>query len=254
MITSSTNPLVKDLVRFRSRRYRQALGRFIIEGKRPLVMAAGAGVEIVHQIISPDLGGEPILAGIPTTEMTAEPFRKASIRQNPDGVMAVASQLDTRLERLHPSEGCLLLVVESVEKPGNLGAMLRTADALGVEAVVVADPTTDIHNPNVVRASQGALFTVPVGVAATNEVVTWLGLSGITLVATTPTASRSLWDVDLGGSVAIAIGAESTGLSTALVAAASENVTIPMAGHVDSLNASVTAAIVVYEAVRQRQA
>jgi TrmH family RNA methyltransferase len=216
-------------------------------------MAAAGGVEILDQIVSPDLGGVSVVSGVNTTALAPGPFTKASIRQNPDGVMAVAALLDTRLDRLEPPPGCLLLVVEAVEKPGNLGAMLRTADALGVDAVLVADPTTDIHNPNVVRASQGALFTVPIGVAPTNEVVTWLGRTGITLVATTPSAAKSLWDADLSGSVAVAVGTESTGLSTVILGAATDEITIPTAGNVDSLNASVTAAIVLCEAARQRR-
>lgn len=252
MITSTTNPLVKELVRLRSKRHRQTEGRFIIEGKRPVSAAAAAGVDMIQLIIAPDLGGSAVVPGVDTVELAPAPFIKISVRQNPDGVMAIAGLLDTRLERLGAPPNCLLLVVESVEKPGNLGAMLRTADGLGVDAVIVADPATDIHNPNVVRASQGALFSVPVAVAGTDEVIEWLQSNGIGLVATTPTATHTLWESDLTGSVAVAVGAESTGLTAPMLAAASEEIGIPMTGNADSLNASVTAAIVLAEAARQR--
>lgn len=251
MITSPANPSVKQLVRLRNRRDRDASGQFVIEGRRPLSLAAEAGVELLQQVICPALGGTPV-PDVPILEMTEVPFRKASIRQNPDGVLAVASHLDTSLSRLVPSPRPLILVVESIEKPGNLGAMLRTCDAFGVEALVVADPATDVHNPNVVRASQGAMFTVPVAVASVREVREWIGGHGIRLVATTPDAPRSAWEVDLKDGAAVAVGAEDHGLTAQMVEAAEATVRIPMTGRVDSLNASVAAAVILYEAVRQR--
>lgn len=250
-ITSTTNPLVKDLVRLRSRRHRDREGRFLIEGRREIALAMRGGVELRQLVICPVLGGEAI-AGPPLVEMAEAPFRKVSVRQNPDGFLAVADHLDARLDLLRLPVGALVLWVESIEKPGNLGAMLRTADAVGVDGVIVTDPTTDIHNPNVVRASQGALFTVAVAVTSATEAADRLAREGIRLVALTPTASTSLWDADLGGPVAVAIGAETTGLSPEVLASADEEVVIPMAGKVDSLNASVAAAVVLYEAARQR--
>lgn len=251
MITSPTNPSVKELVRLRNRRERDRSGRFVIEGRRPLSLAAEAGVELIHQVICPELGGSPV-TGAPTIEMAEAPFRKASIRQSPDGVLAVASHLDTSLARLVPSPRPLILVVESIEKPGNLGAMLRTCDAFGVEALVVADPTTDVHNPNVVRASQGALFTVPVAVAPARDVREWIVEHEVRLVATTPDASQSPSGAALGEGVAVAVGAENQGLTTEMLEAADATVRIPMSGRLDSLNASVAAAVVLYEAIRQR--
>jgi RNA methyltransferase, TrmH family len=251
VITSTTNAQVKDLVRLRSRRHRDREGRFLIEGRREIALAMRGGVEIRRLVICPDLGGEAI-AGPPLVEMTEAPFRKLSVRQNPDGFLAVADHLDVRLDRLHLPEGALVLWVESIEKPGNLGAMLRTAAAVGVDGVIVTDPTTDIHNPNVVRASQGALFTVAVAVASVAEALERLAREDIRLVALTPAASTSLWDTDLGGPVAVAIGAEATGLSPEVLKAADTEVVIPMSGQVDSLNASVAAAVVLYEAARQR--
>lgn len=252
MITSTSNPLVRDLVRLRNRRHRDAESRFVIEGRRPLTLAGEAGVELQQQVVCRELGGRPV-EGVPVVEMAEAPFRKASIRQNPDGVLAIAAHLDTTLGHLRLGAMPLVLVVESIEKPGNLGAMLRTSDALGVDAVVVADPTTDLHNPNVVQASQGALFTVPVAVAPTAQVLDWLGETGIRLIATVPGSHRAPWHADLAPPAAVAIGAEDTGLSQEMISAADETVTIPMEGQVDSLNASAAAAIVLYEAVRRRR-
>ncbi|MFP3914380.1 MAG: TrmH family RNA methyltransferase [Actinomycetota bacterium] len=252
MITSTANPLVKDLLRLRNRRERDLRGQFLIEGRRPLLRAVEGGAEVVQQVVCRDMGGRP-LADIPVVEMGEAPFRRLSLRQSPDGVLGVAAHLDTSLARLRVSAQPLVLVVESLEKPGNLGAVLRTCDGLGVDALVVADPATDAHNPNVVQASQGALFTVPLGVGSGPEVRRWLEERGIRLLATTPEGGLPPWDADLAGSVAIAIGSEAAGLGPAMVSAADATVTIPMQGRVDSLNASVTAGVVAYEAVRQRQ-
>lgn len=252
MITSPSNPSVKELVRLRNRRERDRSGRFVVEGRRPLTLAAEAGVDLIQQVVCRDLGGTAV-EGVPVVEMAEAAFRKASIRQNPDGMLAVASHLDTSLSSIRLPAGALVLVVESIEKPGNLGAMLRTCDALGVAALVVADPATDVHNPNVVRASQGALFTVPVAVATMGQVREWLVRAGVRLVATTPGADLAPWEADLEGSVAVAVGAEDTGLTRETIDAADQRVAIPMQGKVDSLNASVTAALVLYEAIRRRQ-
>ena len=251
MITSPSNPLVKELVRLRSRRHRDRSQQFVIEGVRPLAIAAGAGVEILQQVVCPELGGRATFQDVPVVEMSAGPFRKASQRQGPDGVMGVARHLDTRLEAL-PSSPSLVLLVEAIEKPGNLGAMLRTADAAGADAVVVTDPATDVHNPNVIRASQGALFTVPLAVSHRDGTLEWLRSNRVRLVTTSPNAGRAPWEIDLTVPVAIAVGAEAVGLSPELIDASEEELRIPMSGTVDSLNASVSAAVVLYEARRQR--
>lgn len=216
-------------------------------------MALRGGAPVVRQIICRELGGEPVTDAVPVTEMAPVPFRKASIRQRPDGVMALANHLDASLAHLEVGTEPLVLVVESVEKPGNLGAMLRTADAIGVDAVIVADPATDVHNPGVVTASQGSLFTISVGVASTDETIAWLENRSIPLLVATPDASLPVWDEALVGPVAMAVGAEAFGVSPDLKRAARALVSIPMVGHVDSLNASVAAALMLYEAARQRR-
>lgn len=251
MITSTANPLVKDLVRLRTRRDRDREGRFLIEGQRPLSLAVESGTDVIHQVVCPGLGGHP-LEGVPVVELAEAPFRRVSLRQNPDGILGVAMHLDTSLPHLVLPPEPLVLVVEAIEKPGNLGAMLRTCDAVGVDAVIAADPTTDVHNPNVIQASQGALFTVAIAVSPLADVKRWLGRGGLRLVATTPGGHPPPWGTDLTGPVAVAIGAEDRGLSAETLASAHEAVSIPTRGRVDSLNASVAAGVVLYEAARQR--
>lgn len=253
MITSTSNPLVKDLVRLRSSRHRREQSRFLIEGRRELTRALEAGVAVESTIVCAELASGPIPGGVRVIEMAEAPFRKISGRQSPDGILAVAPLLPTGLDRVRFTDPALVLWLEGIEKPGNLGAMLRTADGAGVDAVVVSDPATDIHNPHVVRSSQGALFTVPVAVTTTEDALGRFAAEGIRVIALTPDAPATMWEADLSGSVALAIGSEDRGLSETVLAAADTRCLIPMRGTVDSLNASVSAAVVLYEALRRRQ-
>jgi TrmH family RNA methyltransferase len=250
-ITSAANPYIQSLSKLRRRRGRDAAGRFLIEGSRELGRAIGAGIAIEDIILA------PALASAATTEIAAAapvrvrtvgeaPFRKLTVRQNPDGIIGVAPTWSPGLDAIDRD---LVLIAEAIEKPGNLGAMLRTADAAGA-GVVVADPTVDPFNPNVVRASQGALFTVPVAVTDAAAARNWAIDHGPILV-TTPGAVQTLWGADLTGAVAIVVGSEHAGVGESWLEAGTP-VRIPMAGTVDSLNASVAAAIVLFEAVRQR--
>ncbi len=184
--------------------------------------------------------------------MAEAPFRKASYRDRPEGLLAVARQFPTGLDRLDLGPAPLLLVVEGIEKPGNLGTMMRTAEAAGAAALIVCDPTTDPFNPNVVRASLGTLFSLPLAVADTPDAIAWLHGRGIRTVATTPAATKPHWEADLAGAVAVVVGSEQYGLSAAWLQGATEQVLIPMPGTVDSLNAAMAAGIVLFEAVRQR--
>jgi TrmH family RNA methyltransferase len=210
--------------------------------------AAGAGVV--------ELAGA---AGAVVTEVSEAVFARVSGRENADGVLGVARVFETRLdglelERVGVAEP-LVLVVAEVEKPGNLGAMLRSASAAGVSAVVVADPVTDVFNPNVVRASQGALFGVPVGVGDTAAVVAWLRRQGLRIYAAGPGGTRPYWELRLVEASALVVGSEHRGLPAEWFDAADERVVIPMPGSgggVDSLNAAAAAAILLFEAVRQR--
>ncbi len=262
-ITSTTNPRVKALVRLRDRRERDRTGTFLVEGYRELSRAVEAGVALrtVYTCPAlhlgpnePELLGAAEAAGAEILELAEAPFRKASYRDRPEGLLAVAEQFDVGLDGLDLAGDALVLVVESIEKPGNLGTMLRTADAAGATGVVVCDPTTDPFNPNVVRASIGTLFAVPLAVADTKEAIRVLREEGVRTVATTPDTSMPHWEADLRGPAALVIGSEQYGLSDAWLGGADEKVRIPMAGRADSLNAAMAAGIVLFEAVRQRSA
>ncbi len=260
-ITSLSNPQIKELVRLRDRRHRDRSGTFVVEGYRAISRASDAGVVFERLYISPDLflgsNEDALIAriagtGTPVIEVSEEPFRKAAYRDRPEGLLAVARQFDTSIEALDLGGEPLLLVVEAIEKPGNLGTMLRTADAAGCDAVIVCDPTTDPFNPNVVRASTVMLFVVPLAVASTDETIEWLHRHRIATFATTPATDTLHTDADLSGAVAIVVGTEQYGLSDTWLERADHRIRIPMAGAADSLNAAMAAGITLFEAVRQR--
>jgi len=260
-ITSPSNERIKRLVRLRTRRERDRSGRFVVEGYRELRRAVEGDVEVTELYVCPDLflgSNEPSLveaaaaAGAEVVAVAPGPFRKASYRDRPEGLLAVARQFPTDLERLDPSAPALLLVAEAIEKPGNLGTMLRTAEAAGADAVVVCEPTTDPFNPNVVRASLGTLFRVPLAIASTGETVAWLRERGIRSLAATPAGAVPHFEADMTGPVAVVVGSEQYGLTDAWLHGADERVVIPMPGSVDSLNAAMSAGILLFEAVRQR--
>jgi TrmH family RNA methyltransferase len=262
-ITSTTNPRVKALARLRRRRHRDERGLTLVEGYEELSLALAAGVEPVTVYHCPDLArpGEldqararPGFAAAELAVVNRAVFEKISYRESPDGWLAVLPSVHTALADLAPGPEPLLLICEGVEKPGNLGAMLRTADAAGVTAVIATDPGTDWANPNVVRASKGAVFALPVVAAGGEETLAWLAARSIPVVAATPEASAPYTELDLRGPLAVAVGAEKHGLSPAWLAAARHRALIPMNGLVDSLNVSTSAAILLYEAVRQRTA
>ncbi len=262
-ITSSSNPQIKDLVRLRDRRHRDRSGTFVVEGYREVTRALDAGVEIERLYISRDLflgpNEDEVIArvaelGAPVIDVAPDPFTKAAYRDRPEGLLAVATQFETSLDSLELASEPLVLVVEGIEKPGNLGTMLRTADAAGCEAVIVCDPTTDPFNPNVVRASTGMLFVVPLAVASSEDAIEWLRSKGITTFATTPDATMLHTDADLTGAIAIVVGTEQYGLSDMWLEQADHRIRIPMAGAADSLNAAMAAGIALFEAVRQRNA
>jgi TrmH family RNA methyltransferase len=262
-ITSVTNARVKQLVKLRNRRERDTSGVFLIEGYRELTRAVEAGLSIREIYVCPELFlGEneealterTVVAGAERFALGPEAFRKVSYRDRPEGLIGLADQFPTTLERLSLSSNPLILVVESIEKPGNLGTMLRTADAAAVDAVIVCEPTTDPFNPNVVRASLGCLFLVPLAISATPDALHWLRNRGITTFAATPAAAEPHWQADFRGPAAIAIGSEQYGLTEAWLRDAAVKVRIPMGGRVDSLNAALAAGVILFEAVRQRSA
>ena len=254
MITSSANPLVKAAAALHRRTEREQTGLFLIEGAAEINRALEAKVVIERIFLEQgaDLAEETLTAWESTeavSRLSAAAFAK--IAYGRDGVVAVASKPAFELDALAVADPALILMAEGVEKPGNLGAMIRTADAAGA-AILVADPATDLTNPNVVRASLGSLFTARIAQAPTIDCLDWLGSRNITLVAATVDHGVSPWGLDLTKPVALAVGSEHRGLSPAVQEKAAHLTLIPMGGGVDSLNASTAAAIVLYEAVRQR--
>ncbi len=262
-ITSLQNPRIKQLVKLRDRRPRDEAGVFLVEGYRQIRRALEKGVTLTELYFAPDwyLGeNEPALlaqaeaAGARLFELSKEAFAKVAYRERPDGLLAVAPQWRTGLADLKLSPTPFLLVVEAIEKPGNLGTILRSADAAGVDALIVCDPVTDLFNPNVVRASTGVLFSVPVAIAASADVHPWLREHRIRSVATTPGAEALYTDTDLRGPLALVMGSEQYGLSDYWLKEADARVRIPMTGQADSLNVAMATIITLFEAVRQRRA
>ena len=259
-ISSPQNPRVKALVRLRTRRERERKSTFLVEGYRELRRALAWKSHLVAVYCCPPLylgdNEEKLLSeaaqAAEVVEMSEAAFRKVAYRDRPEGLLAVLSQPPLPLSRLRFGAAPLVLVVESVEKPGNLGAMLRTAEAAGADAVVVADPATDVFNPNVVRASLGSLFTVPLAVAEGREALEWLRGEDLRVIAATPAAPEPCWKTDLSGRVALVVGPEQYGLSDLWLEGADHTVSIPMSGTVDSLNAGSAAAVLLFEARRQR--
>lgn len=260
LITSPQNPRVKQVVRLRDRRHREREGLMLVEGREELALALAGGARPQTLYVCPalvDEGHGPLLtqaraAASEVIEVSQPVFEKMAYRDNPDGWLAVVPAVRRGLDDLPGGERPLYLIAEAVEKPGNLGALLRSADAAGATGVIVCDPTTDINNPNVVRSSRGTLFTVPVAEASADEAFAWLRARAIPIVAATPQASQAYTEADLTGPVAIAVGTEHEGLSAAWLAQASVQVRIPMRGQVNSLNVATAATLLMYEAVRQR--
>jgi TrmH family RNA methyltransferase len=261
VITSPQNPKIKHVVKLRERRQRDREGAMLVEGRDELALALASGVRPQTLFYCPPFFGaakpDDLLrqvreAGAELIEVSPAAFEKMAYRENPDGWLAVIPALRRRLDDLSPGPNPLLVVAEAIEKPGNLGAILRSADAAGATGLIICDPTTDLANPNVVRSSRGTLFSVPVAEAAGAEALAWLRARRIKIIAATPQAQVAYTEADLRGPVAIAVGTEDEGLSQAWLGQADIAVRIPMRGRVNSLNAATAAALLLYEAVRQR--
>ncbi|MGB6455808.1 MAG: TrmH family RNA methyltransferase [Streptosporangiaceae bacterium] len=259
-ITSPANPRVKQLVALRRRRGRDEAGVTLIEGRAEIELALAAGVAprslyfcpALAAPAEPDLVGRARELGADVVRMSRAVFEKVSYREGPDGWLAVVPAVETSLAHLVLGPRPLVLACAGLEKPGNLGAILRTADAAGVAAVIAADPVTDWGNPNVVRASRGTVFSVPIASATGAEALAWIAAHGLQVVAATPDAPVLVTEADLTGPTVLAVGAEQAGLPADWLERADLRVRIPMFGRADSLNVSISAAIITYEAVRQR--
>ncbi len=262
VITSPANPRVKHLVELRKRRVRDTAGVTLVDGYDELMLALEAGVVPRSVYYSPDLVTDPerlalaaalLRRGIPVVRLGRAAFAKASYRESPDGWLAVVTNPRRPLSDLALPADPLVLVAESVEKPGNLGAMLRTAEAAGVDAVIAASAVTDWGNPNIIRASKGTVFAMPIASATDRpKSITWLRAAGLSIVVATPETDVSMTDIDLTTGLAVVVGAEHAGLSDEWRRAADSLVRIRMFGRVNSLNVATSAALVIFEAVRQR--
>lgn len=254
---------MKQALALRDRKERLRSGLLCVEGYEELSLALASGALPRTLFHCPELIKAPDASeslrraadgGAELLEVDERVFNKLAYRENPDGWLATFDTVERGLGELALGARPLVVVAEGVEKPGNLGAMLRTADAAGVDAVVAVRPATDWGNPNVVRASKGALFSVPVASASAGETIDWLRQHGLAIVAATPEAATIYTDADFRRPLAMVVGEEKHGLGAAMLEAATHTVAIPMVGRVNSLNVSIATALLVYEVVRQRRA
>ena len=254
MITSKSNPKIKNVVKLQKSSERREQNRIIIEGRREIERAVACGFVVDTLFICNEiLSAEVNIKANTIEEVSLEVFEKIAYREGSDGLLAVAIPKYADLKDFKPKKNPLIIVLETVEKPGNLGAVMRTADAAGVDAVIIADPRTDLFNPNAIRASIGTIFSVPLFSCSSEECIEWLKANDIKIYCTYLKASIDYLEADFREGSAIVMGTEATGISDIWVEAADQNLIIPMNGIADSLNVSVTTAIVVFEAIRQRR-
>jgi len=259
-ITSTQNPRIRQILRLDKSRERKEQNLFVIEGFKEINLALAHGYSL-HALfhcpaVSGDRAAHKLLFQLPPEvevwEVSRNVFARIAYRDQSDGVLALARPRHTELSSLRTSPNPFLIVLESVEKPGNLGAILRTADAASADAVLVCDPLTDIYNPNVVRSSIGCVFTRPVIPCTSQEACAWLRNKGVRILAAELTASTWYHQTDMTGPVAIVMGTEADGLTPFWLEQADGRIKIPMCGAIDSLNVSVSTAIITFEAMRQR--
>ncbi len=291
IITSAQNPKIKNLLLLQEKsKARREQGLFVVEGRRELEHCREAGFSIRTLFVCREIFGDIdsaenyFLCSCPKNQFPAESqsvlrhpthseapvisseveksqvieipealYRKVAYRESTEGIIAEVEYKSLKLKDLQLPENPLIMVLESVEKPGNLGAVLRSADAAGVDAVIFCDPLTDLYNPNLIRASIGAIFTVPTVAASSEEAIAFLQERGIQILTAQLQDSSLYYDVDMRRGTALVMGTEATGLTDVWRKAASAHIRIPMLGRLDSLNVSVSAAILLFEAVRQRQ-
>lgn len=259
-ITSAQNPKIKQLLALGEKSsLRRESGLFVLEGLRELMHALDAGFEVDTVFFCPEILGDrlpdthPALQEARWVEVSRTIYEKIAYRGSTEGIIAEVRARKISLSELRLNDNPLIVVLESVEKPGNLGAVLRSADAAAADAVLICDPLTDLFNPNLIRASLGAVFTVPVVACESKEAIKWLKSKNIKILTAQLQDSEWYYDSDMSCGTAIIIGTEATGLTDIWRQAADAHIKIPMLGRLDSLNASVSAAVLLFEAVRQRQ-
>ena len=256
-ISSVQNPFIKSLVLLQEKaKNRKQTGTFLIEGQREITLALKGGYIIETVLFYPEICTESEATKIaPNTaliEINKEVFQKLAYRDTTEGILAVAKTKSMQLNDLKLSKNPLILIAEAPEKPGNIGALLRTADAANLDAVIIANPKSDLYNPNIVRSSVGCLFTNQIASGTTEEIITFLREQDINFYCATLQNSTSYHTQDYTTPTALVVGTEATGLTQEWRDAATQNIIIPMQGEIDSMNVSVAAAILIFEAKRQR--
>jgi TrmH family RNA methyltransferase len=257
-ITSVQNPFIKSLVLLQEKaKARKQSGTFLIEGLREIELAIKGNYEIETVLFVPEINSNFQISKfsnlqIELIEISKEVYQKLAYRDTTEGILAVAKTKSLQLSNLQLPKNPLIMVMEAIEKPGNIGAMLRTCDAAKIDAVIIANPKTDLYNPNIVRSSVGCLFTNQIATASTEETIAFLIENKINFYSATLQNSTSYHTQDFSTPTAMVLGTEATGLSQIWRDKATQNIIIPMQGEIDSMNVSVAAAILIFEAKRQR--
>ena len=262
LITSTQNTYIKELVLLKEKsRNRKKTGQFLIEGFREISLAIKGGYTIETLIIDTSIVDNQfveliiseIKSAVEIIEVSKEVYKKIALRETTEGIIAISKTKELSIENFRlTSKNPLILVAEAPEKPGNIGALLRTADAAGIDAVFIANPKTDMFNPNIIRTSVGCVFTTPIATGSTEEILTFLKAHKIQMYGAALTASVAYQTIDFKHPSAIIVGTEATGLSDEWLENTTQNIIIPMRGAIDSMNVSVSAAVILFEAVRQR--
>lgn len=259
-ISSIQNPKIKNIKKLEKYSERAAQGIFAVEGMRELCLATAAGYDFFQLYICSEILTQSetynlmlLPEDVETFELSREAYEAIAYRGSTEGIIGLLYPKENELSQLSLPENPLILVIEGVEKPGNLGAMLRTADAVNADAVIVCDPKTDFYNPNVIRSSIGTVFTNRIAAGSSEETINFLQQNNIPYYAASLEATDFYYQKNFAKSTAIVVGTEATGLTPLWTAADANTIKIPMLGKIDSLNVSVSAAILLYEAIRQRQ-
>lgn len=259
IITSTQNQYIRQLVQLKDKsRERRKTGTFLIEGKREILLATKGEYVLETVLFYPELFPESqlkdfIQENIKQIEISKEIYQKLAYRATTEGVLAVAKSKAHELSQLSfEHKQPLILVAEAPEKPGNIGALLRTADAANVDAVIIANPKTDLYNPNIIRSSVGCVFTTPIAIGTTSDIITFLKSKKINIYCAALQASKVYHTQNFKAPTAIVVGTEADGLTDQWLQYSTQNIVIPMQGEIDSMNVSVAAGILIFEAKRQR--
>ena len=261
-ITSHQNQRIKNIIKLKNRRTREKTQKTLLEGYRLISRALDAGFPIIECYFTPSMflgdNENTLLSslqdrGAKLIKVPESILQKMSYRDRPEGLIALSPIQEHKLENMPIVKNGLYLVVEAIEKPGNLGSILRSADASGVNGLIICDKCTDLYNPNVLRASTGAIFYVPIAECSSQEAITWLHTNNINTLAATPHAEKAYEDIDMTKSTAIVTGTEQYGLTPLWMKSSKIKTRIPMCGQIDSLNVAIATSILLFEASRQRR-